>query len=317
MSSTDNERTIEGSPSYGNHSMAHDLGEQYRELHRAEFVPLVGPQQAVVLPAGRKLHSLKPLLDEYLGKPERRVGTSKAFDLASFIALVLRFSTVDSVVFADPDETAPRLTAVFDYHPSNSRGVDKDGSPPADWLKHRATYAPALSDDWTAWEAKDGTFMNQIDFAAFIENQATSLIVPNLDDPKIKTYAELVQGSFATPSQLIGLSRGLEVSVGIKAKSAIRLSSGEIAMQWEESHADGAGQPIKVPSLFQICIPVFYAGAVYRLAAKLRYRVSAGTMAWAYELIQPELAFKDAFDEMAEKVRKETSQPVILGAPEQ
>lgn len=265
--------------------------------------------QLVIVPTGRTIKSLKPLLDEYLAKPERRRGTAKAYSLASFIALVSRFASPSSAVFADPDEETPSLTAVFDYNPA--------GPTDTDWLQHRAIYAPELSEEWTAWKEKNGELMNQTEFAQFIEDHATNLCVANLDDPKIKTYADLVQGTFAEPHQLIQLSRGLEISVGIKVKSAVRLSSGEISVLWDETHSDGAGEPVKVPNLFQIMIPVFYAGEWYRLAAKLRYRISNGQTNWGYELVQPELAFKNAFEEMATKVGTDTTQPVFFGAPEQ
>lgn len=264
--------------------------------------------QLVIVPTGRTIKSLKPLLDEYLPKPERRKGTATAFSLASFIALVTRFASSASAVFADPNEDTPSLTAVFDYNPQ--------GPTDTDWLQHRAVYEPALSEEWEAWAEKDGEMMPQVEFAQFIEDRATNLCVPNLDDPKIKTYADLVQGVFATPSDLIQLSRGLEINVATRVKAVNRLQSGEISMLWDEVHADGTGAPIKVPNLFQIMIPVFYAGEWYRLAAKLRYRVSGGSVTWGYELVQPELAFTNAFEEMATKIASETTTPVFFGAPE-
>lgn len=311
-------RTTAGAPNYGESSLARDLGEQLRELHSTEQIAFKrGDKNAagvLVLPAGRTPVSIKKFLDEYLPTPERREGTARAFSLDSFIALFDRFATSASAVFANPDKPLglPSLTAVFDYHPATV-GEDR----PTDWLKHRAVFQPQLSDEWKAWLLKNGTFMSQADFAAFMEDRITNVIVPNLDDPKLKTFAELVQGTFAEPADLVKLSRGLEVNVGSQVKSAVRLSSGEISIQYTETHSDGTGAPIKVPNLFQVCIPVFYAGEWYRMAAWLRYKVSGGSVSWAYQLVQPELVFKSAFEEMAKAVAERTNRPVLFGAPEQ
>lgn len=270
----------------------------------------LGKAPVLVLPEGKSLVSAKKFLDEYLVKPARRRGTSTARDVDSFIALVDRFSSNETAVFVAPDRRAPSLTAVFDYHPS-----DEDATK-ADWLEHRATYAPELSDEWKAWTAKNNTFMGQGDFAAFVEEHITDLIVPNLDDPKLKTFADLVEGSWATPADMMKLSRGMSVNVESKVKNAQTLSSGEVSVVFEEVHTNGAGEPLKVATLFTIAIPVFYAGDLYRIAARLRYRVQGGSISWLYQLVRPELVFDDAFKGLVEKVKKETNVPVFAGTPE-
>jgi hypothetical protein len=173
-----------------------------------------------------------------------------------------------------------------------------------------------LSDEWKAWTAKNNTFMGQGDFAAFVEEHITDLIVPNLDDPKLKTFADLVEGSWATPADMMKLSRGMSVNVESKVKNAQTLSSGEVSVVFEEVHTNGAGEPLKVATLFTIAIPVFYAGDLYRIAARLRYRVQGGSISWLYQLVRPELVFDDAFKGLVEKVKKETNVPVFAGTPE-
>jgi uncharacterized protein YfdQ (DUF2303 family) len=264
----------------------------------------------LVVPDGMSLHSIKSYLDENREKPERRKGTATLVDTASFVALINRFKSEHTAVYALPNRSAPSLTAVFDYHPAG--GV----SSVADWMGHRATYAPDLSDNWKSWVGMNGKLMPQGDFAAFIEDHITDVIVPNLDDPKLKTFADLVQGRFAEPSELIALSRGLQVNVESTVKNAVTLGTGEITVQYEESHRDGTGQPINVPNLFVIAIPVFYAGELYRIAARLRYRVLGGKLQWSYLLVRTDLVFDDAFRGIVEMVRKETQAAVFLGSPE-
>jgi uncharacterized protein YfdQ (DUF2303 family) len=280
------------------------------ELHHINDLTAEGGTIAV-LPEGKRIEDLKPILDRYLKQPDRRQGTATLTDAASFIAHLKRFASEDSAVFASPTRSAPKLTVVFDYHPSNSNTTD------AAFMGHRATYAPALSDPWNAWSGKNGASMTQVDFAAFIEEHITDVIVPNFDDPNLKTFADLVQGRFASPSDLLAMSRGLAVNVETTVKNAVQLNTGIINVQFEETHRDGLGQPIQIANLFQITIPVFYGGTPYRIAVRLRYRLAGGKIVWSYLLVRPDLVFDDAFKGIVKQVVDETEVPVFLGAPEQ
>jgi uncharacterized protein YfdQ (DUF2303 family) len=186
----------------------------------------------------------------------------------------------------------------------------------ADFMGHRATYAPALSDPWKLWTSNHGKAMPQAEFAQFIEDNITDVIVPNFDDPKLKTFAELVGGKFAEPSDLLALSRGLSVNVDVNVRHAVTLNTGAISVQYDETHKDGAGAPINIPNLFTIAIPVFYGGELYRVAARLRYRLSGGKLLWSYLLVRADLVFDDAFNGIVAKVRSEADVPVYLGSPE-
>jgi uncharacterized protein YfdQ (DUF2303 family) len=286
-------------------------------LHGAEIRTVSpSPNQAItvaILPKDKRLEDLQPIFDKYRAYPRRRVGSATLTDLASMIAHIERFATDRSAVFADPNREAPKLTVVFDYHPKEGIGDDVGA---ADWMQHRAVYAPTLSDAWTVWDESDSTQMAQGDFAHFIEDRLMDLVVPDLDDPTLKTFAALVQGKFASPSDLVALSRGLAVNVDTKVRQAVQLNTGAIAVQYEEQHQDGEGAPINIANLFQICVPVFYGGANYRMAVRLRYRLSGQRLAWHYSLVRPELVFDHAFMEIVDKVRSETSLPVFLGTPE-
>lgn len=283
-------------------------------LHGADTVKLTRgggeAATALVLPKGMEVRSIKPLLDEYLLKPDRRRGTAKLGDATSFVAHLKRFASRETAVFINPDRAQPTFTAVFDYHPAG-------GGSSADWLQHRGVYAPALSDRWRAWLACNGKAMPQADFAAFIEEHVTDLIVPNLDDPDLKTFANLVGGRFAEPSDLVQLSRGLELNVETVVKNAVTLGTGEISIIYDEVHRDGrTGAPISIANLFQICIPVFYAGTLYKVPARLRYRNAGGKLLWSYLLVQPELAFDDAIAGVKKLIEDDTDVDVFLGSPE-
>lgn len=300
----------------GLRSTAADLGQQYKELHKSELVslsrPTAGNGLALVLPEGRTSESIKEYLDEFLEKPERRHGTATLVDVDSFIAHAKRFASASSAIFASPVRQSPSLTSVIDYYPEST------DTKATDWLQHRGVYKLPLSDEWTVWLSNNNKLMQVADFAAFIESRVTDIVVPNLDDPKLKTFADIVQGKWAEPSDLLGLSRGLSINVDTEIKNHAVLQTGEITVAYAETHREsGSNAPIKIANLFQICIPVFYNGGLYRIAAWLRYRVLNGKINWMYQLVRPDLAFDDAFDGIVKQVREETKLPVLLGAPEQ
>jgi uncharacterized protein YfdQ (DUF2303 family) len=288
------------------------LADTIARLHEFDVIDATtkGAAPFAVVPEGKTLQSLKPILDSFRVLPDRRRGTANVRDVDSLVELTNRFKSAASAVFAAPDRSAPKVVTVFDYHPTG------DDAKNADWLAHRASYAPPLSEEWKAWTERNDKPMSQAEFASFVQDRVGDLIVPKLDDPKLKTFADLVEGVWASPSDMVQLSRKLQVNVESVVRNAQTLNSGELSIIYEEVHTDGAGQPLKVPTLFTIAIPVFYAGELYRIAARLRYRVNTGKITWSYQLVRPDLVFDDAFNEIVAKVRAETSLPVFLGTPE-
>lgn len=290
-----------------------DLAEFERANAELKLLTVGGVTIAAV-PEGAELQSVKALLDEYRTAPERKKGTANLTDAASFIAHVNRFKDAHSAVFAVNDRSRPALIGVLNYHEA-AAGAPRFGD-------HRAAYAFPLSDEWKAWKAKNGVKMNQREFAEFLEDRIVDVLTPpdiSQDVPGVDAIIELSRllgGSFAGPSKLLDLSRGMAVTADHKVKQAVNIGSGEVSVQFEEEHKDGSGAPLKVPSLFMIGIPVFVSGAAYRLPVRLRYRIKDGSLIWFYELFRAEKAFDDAFNETCARVAKETGLPLFYGQPE-
>lgn len=302
-----------GTPSYNTDESTNlgVLAQQITDLHGHDILHLKAGEEGdatfIVLPQGKTLKDITPELEKYLPAPRRMRGTTSLTTAAAFLKFLERFSKpTETVVFADPTRSAPKLTAIFDYH-------KVDHTP--QFGVHRAEYAPKLSDPWNTWVGNDDTEMPQGDFAEFIEENLPDIIVPHLDDPNLKTFASLVDGTFAEPSQLLELSRGMQVNVNAQVRGAVTLANGAIQVQYAEVHADGEGQPLKVPNLFQIAVPVFEGGAAYVMGARLRYRVADRRVLWRYLLVRPDIVFKAAFDEVVQQVEQEANVPVFHGAP--
>lgn len=248
-------------------------------------------------------------LDDYRTRPERRKGTARALDLASFMSLTQRFADEDSALFADPSPTHPSLTAVLDYHRQTADGAPRFG-------EHRVVYAFPLSDEWKAWQAMNGKEMSQAQFAEFVENRILDVADPSGAGEMARALAEGTGATFASPSRLLELSRGLSVRVGQKVRNAANLATGEVEVQFVTEHQDQLGQPLRVPSAFLVAFPVFRQGDAFKLPVRLRYRLRDGDVRWFYELYRADLAFEAAFNEACAKAHQQTGLPLFFGAPE-
>lgn len=291
--------------------------------------------ELLIVPQGFRTESVKKYLDEYRERPERRRGLATFDDLDSFIAHSNRMKDAHSAMFAIRDREKPRITTVLDYHELRDEET-REGLPR--FGEHRSLYAPQTSDEWRAWLKMDGEPMSQGDFAAFIEDRIVDVVSPPIayaawraqaeattpegeplpEDPDaaIRDFAEKVGGSWADAQRLMALSRGLQINADERVKQTVNLSSGEGQIQYESTHKDGAGEPVKVPNLFAIGIPVFRFGPAYRLAVRLRYRLRAGALVWFYQLYRPDVTFDHAFGEACERARTETGLPLYLGTDE-
>ena len=268
-------------------------------LAESTVLTLEEGSNALVIPNGQRVISLKPYKDALRERPERKTGEAKLDTLDSFIAHVNRFKSSCSAVFVN----AKRLLAVYDYHDSM----------PA-FLEHRALYEFPLSPEWQAWTRVSDTTLQQQVFAEFLESRIMDVAAPKEGDSE-KYFAEL-GFALASPSALLALSRGLRVRVEQEAVSKPNLSSGEIEVSFKEQHSDAAGAPLKVPGGFVLHIAPYAQGTRYAVPVRLRYRVVSGKVAWTMILHRTDLVLSDAVRDAAACVAEKTGLPVFHGTPE-
>lgn len=266
------------------------------------------PIEYLVAGKNRQIVDLRGIHESTRTAPLRRRGTATHQTLKSFIAHVLRFKDDGSAVFADVGEE-PKLVAVLDYHPAGAASAPRFGV-------HRSQYSFPLSEQWDAWIESDRKPMDQAAFAEFIENRILDVAAPEGMGQTSTEIAEKLGQSFASPQKLLELSRGLQVREGSIVRNAKNLSTGEVQIQFDTTHTDENGAPLKVPGLFLLAIPVFEAGQPYEIAVRLRYRLSQGRITWFYELHSADVVLRDAIEEAATAVEKETGLPVFRGSPE-
>lgn len=265
------------------------------------------------------------LFDAYRANPVRVTGTARMTQVESFIAAVNRFKNDDSAIFANESRSTPHLLAVVDYHDAVMVGhVDGEDifNPQAlaQHCAHKISYAFPLSDEWKAWTYFNGKSMGMADFARFLEDRIVDVdsVEPDQLSAELQRFfAATGKNTIAGPSRLMALATGLKINEESVVREVRNLSSGEAQVQFTSEHKDDAGQPIDIPGMFIICIPVFQRSpAVYRIAARLRYRKTAEGILFWYELWRSDAVFDHAFAEACDKVVTETGLPLFYGQPE-
>jgi len=252
------------------------------------------------------ISSLASLFGEYRQHPQHKKGTANAQTFESFCALTNRHKTADSVIFANMDWREPSLTTIVDYHQNQPGGLADNG-------KHRIHYAFPLSEEWKKWLEMNSQPMKQQDFAWFLEDRILEVSSPEQAD---LVYEEQFGTKIALASQLVELSRGLNLRVDATVKNAHTLQSGETSIQFEETHTDAAGAPIKVPGLFMLYIAPFFMGDKVRIPVRLRYRVQGGKIFWFYDIYRPDLFITEFVRASLFEAKRETELPAFEGSPE-
>jgi uncharacterized protein YfdQ (DUF2303 family) len=252
-------------------------------------------------------------LDQYRDNPRHRSGNAVMLDLNSFIAHVIRHAKPSTVIFADNNRAAPKLTAVIDYNGEGADGQARFG-------RHRTKHDFPLSDEWKAWNKANAEPMKMVEFARFLEDHIIDVLPAGLVNVTEATgrYIDILGGrdKIADPGRLMDIANNLSINEASIVKQVNNLSSGETQVEFQNEHNDSAGQKIKLPTMFVVGIPVFNGGQGYQIIARLRYRKNGPEIVFWYELWRTDLVFDDAFDGAVERVRVETSQPVLIGHPE-
>lgn len=258
----------------------------------------------LINPRTGEARSLAALIEPWRTRPERKIGTASVDTIESFIELLDRHKTENSVIFADTDWNKPSLTAVVDY----------SGQTDADFGAHRIRYDFPRSEEWKVWVGKHSKPLGQVDFAEFIEDHIQDLSAP--DTLEEEQFERLFSCKVGYPNDLVMLSRGLQINAEVRVKTALKLQSGESQIVFEEDHKNADGQPISVPGVFIINIPIFHGGASTRIPVRLRYKLRDGAIAWTFMLHRPDVYITEEVRRDLERAARETELPKFEGRPE-
>lgn len=286
----------------------------------------------VAIPASMDRADLTDDLDRLATKlqPWRRTGTAQMTDLGSLIAWANRNKGETSALFATTGDN-PALTCIADYLGQGAPIIDATSrDPKASHMRHRATYAFPLSQEWKIWKAISGKPLHKAEFGEFIEANAKDLLEPTpalLGDyrgdrdvepweERMITVAQQLQGRFGQYQQLISMAREFTVNEVSNLTTTLNRDTGESSIQFLDEHQQADGNPIRVPNLLMIAIPVFDNGAAYRIAVRFRYRKAGQSVHFYLSLHNPDVCMRDAVDEAFGHAADETGLPLFRGIPE-
>lgn len=247
---------------------------------------------AMVTPAGGALQvvDLKEKRTALLDRPRRKRGEYAVHDAASFVAYFLKHGDGDSEVWADV--IAAQITGVLNAH---------DSSEPR-WEDHTVLYRVQPTDAWKAWTARDGKLLGQGDFAEHIEDRSLDIIDPAAAD-------------------MLELAQTFQATIGVNFESSKRLSSGERQLEYRETVDAKAGKSgrMEIPEVFTLALRPFEGAAAFKVTARLRYRITEGTLRIGYKLERPEEILRDAFltvvaDIQAQLVEAKREAPILRGS---
>lgn len=260
----------------------------------------------IIIPKGSEVKSLKPILDEYATRPERKKGDAGHHSLASYIEHFNRFKNESSASYLDIINA--KLVGVLDYHKAG------DGDP--DFGEHRSNLKLEKSPEWLAWKAVNGNTIQQQDFAEFLEDRLEDIYHCHSkeDMPKGATALEM---NCATPPELIKLSKSLSINVDKKVVNKINLDSGETEVVFSEEHKTEEGEKTNIPNCFVITIPVFRGEMAYKMLVRLRHRIkSGGGVNFKIDIHRMDLAYLDALEDVFSTIGEKTERDVFKGRPE-
>ncbi|MGN7869590.1 DUF2303 family protein [Paracoccus sp. 22332] len=316
-------------------NIAETIIEEFR--HTGEFQVVVQPDAKapdapflIAAPDGIRIHDLTEQHRKAAQalKPMQRTGQAKLDDLDSIIEWTNRFKGKETVLFGQLHPT-PKLVSVIDYHGEGAFTVSPDmGDPTANYGRHTALYTFPVSQEWKRWNAISGQPLSKDEFGEFIEENAKDFLDPTpallgmgAGDPtpweqRMIDVAAKIQGRFGQYAALAALSREFRVHETGHLQVTTNRDTGETQVQFLDEHRGPDGQPLRLPNLFMIAIPVFEEGALYRLAVRFRYRKAGQDVKFFATLYNPDAALRDAAREALTIAHEGTNVPLLIGTPE-
>ncbi len=220
-------------------------------------------------------------------KLERRAKVSHTLDeKASAIDYINRFRLPGTIVVADFDTMS--IKAVIDYHGA------ADGGKPGDvaGCDHLATFKLRPSEEWTRWDGFEGKLHKQEEFAAFLEENAVDIHLPE-------------------PATIIEISRDLEAVQVSGFKSSNRLENGDRSFVYETETK--AQNDVVVPTKFTLNIPLYQGEGPVELQAALRWRATGEGVMFGFEWRRVQYQRLAYFRAIATEVAEGTGAPVFYG----
>lgn len=223
-----------------------------------------------------------------------RIKSAVTFDeKQSLIDYLKRYALAGSIIVADFDTLS--ASAEIDHHEvtKDDRSPGTAGTVGA--MRHKAVLQLRDSEEWKRWndfEMKSSGFHDQVEFAAFLEENAADVSMPEA-------------------ATMIEISRDLEAVQNAGFKSSVRLENGDRSFLFETETT--TKHDVIVPQKFTLNIPLFQGEPPTEIMAALRWRASGGGIAFGFEWRRVEYVRQAWFRQIVTEVVEETGVPVYFG----
>lgn len=226
-------------------------------------------------------------LQAWLSEPRRRTGLYIHTDAASFLDYVGRHRDPDHTSIW-VDQPSARIEAVI-----NDNGLEVPG-----WKDHRAALRLVRTREWQHWKSKDGSYMDQENFADHLQEGILEITSP--DSATMLEIAQSIQGK-----------------TSVDWRSASRLDNGAVGFAYQEEIEASAGRAgnLEVPATFTLAVSPFDGEEAQPIDARLRYRIRQGKLLIGYKLERPDDLEQNVLGQIVGRLRERSFEHVYTGTP--
>jgi uncharacterized protein YfdQ (DUF2303 family) len=253
----------------------------------SQLIDNVGNYHHVIVPEGFAVKDLTDAIEKSSPAPNRMRGSVTLKSLESLMDYCADMSAQTcGYIYADPDLRT--ITAVF----NDVR--DKICA----WRDHRAFFKAEYTPEFQKWVGQDKKQFGQTEFAEFIEDNMADITEP-------------------AATAMLEMATTIQAKTDINFSSAKRLQNGQVQLGYTETidARAGANGAMEIPKEFALGLRIFKNGEGYKLKARLKYRLNAGSVKFWYELDRPERSIEDAFAGYVTTLREKSGYQVLLGTP--
>ena len=222
-------------------------------------------------------------LEHALAQPERIRQRVDLLDAVSFIAYLNRFREPSTLIYSV--EATLACMAVIDH------------SAPGDprWGSHVATLTLQPTQEWQTWLGMHGKKMGQLDFAQFLEDN-----LPDIAEPR--------------GADVLDMARQLDVKKGVAFASSVRLDNGQTQLTYtEDIQGSAAKGTLALLDTFVLGLAPFEGAPLYKLTARLRYRLQESRLVLWFDLVRPRDVVHQAWRDVITEIVDKTSIPAFAG----
>jgi len=239
-----------------------------------------GEKTRVVVKDGFKIETI----DNHRERPVCKKGSRTFTAAKSFCSYVNKHKSDDeTIIIADEDQG--QIKAILNDHGEYN---------PA-WGDFTAVFDLGFSKQWKTWSKNAETRMSQEDFAEFIDQNRTDLMVGeiDLDGEPFKNVS---------PLELKSLILDLRTTWEQKFSSKLDPVTGATNLSYVDEEK-GKGS-VTIPDKFVIAIPIYNAGDIFMVRIELRLRTRDGKAFFYYFIDQVEKLKEAAFDKICQRIEK-------------